>query len=258
MKFNSNNHLKYCSIAFIIAMIVVDCSFIIPQEKNPPAPKKPVSELKMPEPIRSQEIKGLASIPEGIKIGYALDLSNMILMGNWNIQGKVAAINHEKISFVTEKDEKGNFVYRLPEKFELSINSGESIDINRLLIGFEASLGFQLLIQSKNNIILGAGRINDKSPQIIKVTNGITLQQSKEQGKVLSESDFETIYDVPITLITDGRSTELKQGKAQDIKLGEKTLRILVYQSQEIIPSEKYEGVSEGSGYILEYVVITK
>ena len=37
-----------------------------------------------------------------------------------------------------------------------------------------------------------------------------------------------------------------------------KTYVVMIYESSKVEPTKRYEGVAEGSGYILEYVVVPK
>lgn len=253
-----NALVKSLTSLTIMALVVCGTNSVFAQEKEPPAPKEPVSNLIMPKPVKSQELRGRAKLPEQLKLGFALDLAEKILPGNWDFKGHVSAIDAEKVTFTTDQGQTGNLIFRLPEGFQLSLVSGDAVSIKRKTIGYSASLGYELVVASSEKLVSTSGRLFSDSAQEVSLWDGLTLEQSQELGQVLSRSEYETIYQVPVTLSIDGRETQLIPGEASEVVDGGKTYRIMVQESSRIVPTREYEGVAEGSGYVLEYVAVPK
>ena len=227
-------------------------------QKMPPAPKEPVSDLKMPEPVLFQEIKGKATLPAQLKLGFNLDLAERIKTGNWDVNGKVAAVDSEKVVFVTERGEAGNLVFRLPEGLRLLIRTGEPVSIKRTMRGFQAALGHELVITSARRLVVSSGRLFGDSPLKVKVWDGLTILQERELDKPLSESKYETTYQVSVTLLADGGRIQLALGTPSMVTVDGKAYTVMIKNSSKLIPNKEYEGLVEGSGYSIEYVAVCK
>ena len=239
--------------------LVVLCSACTLAQEKPPAPKKPVTNLKMPAPVIVEAQKGEATLSQHVKLGFALDLADKILGGNWDVKGKVATLEAEKVSFITDQGENGNLVFSLPGKLTLSIAAGEPLSIKRTSRGYGAVLGYELVMTSSEKVVIAAGLLFGEMPQQVKIIeDDFALEQSQKLGQALSESKYETTYHIPVTLITDGRNIQLPLGEAQEVTIQGKKYEVVIQQSSKVVPTKEYEGVAEGSGYALEYVVISK
>ena len=86
----------------------------------------------------------------------------------------------------------------------------------------------------------------------------MTLEQSQETGQALSESKYETTYQIAVTLIADGRNIPISVGEVHEVTSQGEPYNVIIQQSIKVVPAKEYEGVAEGSGYALEYVVISK
>jgi len=228
------------------------------QVESPPPPKEPSSDLRMPEAVKHQDKKGNASVPEDSKLAFALDLSGIIKTGDWHIEGKVSSTENSAISFVTDKDETGHFVYRLPKDFRLTIEEKDWISIDRTMAGYGASLGYKLSVSGKDSLELASGKLYGNNPQQVKLSKDIILKQDTAFGKVVSESKYETIYHVPVAIMYDRKILQLDPNKTIGVEIHGIKYNLLITRSFLGIPSKGYEGVVEGSGYSLEYILVSE
>lgn len=258
MKTTNSNTYASSVIILIIAIVATISIPLFAQDLTPPKPIVASSELQMPEPIQFQELKGRASLPDELKLGLAIDLDGIVLMGNWKIQAKVVSIDNRIITFVSEKEETGHLVYRLPKGFELSLETEEKIGLQRTMVGNQTALGYQFFLRGSNTLELAAGNILNEIPHRIKLLDGLLLEQNKKTTGILIENQYETHYNVPVVARTKDRAIKLNLFEQEIFKVQGNTYKIMVIQSTLIKPSKKYEEVSEGAGYLLEYVLISE
>ena len=248
-------YLKRWALGPTLVLVVFWTVSVLAQE-TPPAPKEPVSDLKMPKPVMFQELKGKANLPKQLKMGFGLDLAGKILSGNWDVKGKITAVDNEKVVFTTEKGETGNLVFRLPKGVRLSLAADELVSIKRTMRGYRAALGYKLVVANMEMLAITSGRLFGDSPQKVKIWDGLILEQGQKLGQTLSESKYETTYQAPVYLITDGRRIQLALGEAHEVTVQRKTYKVMIHKSSKIVPTKEYENVAEGSGYVLEYVAV--
>lgn len=255
MKTINIKYVKLWGVGMLVISLII-CNTLLAQDKRPPIPKEPVTDLKMPEPVIFQEMKGQATIPKQVKLGFGLDIGNKVLVGNWDVKGRVNTVDAQKVSFITEEGDKGNLVFRLPKGLQLQLTADEPVTIKRISRGYKAALGYQLSVESKKRLVINSGRLFGDTPKRVRFPEGMTVVQSDEPGHILSRSKFETIYQIPVILITDTQKMPLTISITNRIKAGEKTYQVMISCSINVVPTKEYEGVAESSGYVLEYVVI--
>lgn len=251
-------HLKFTKplVQILILTFILHGSIsIFGQEMKPPAPKEPSSNLQLPEPVVFQEIKGSASLPEELILGFALDLGGVILPGNWDVQGKVVSSDNRVITFSTEQGQTGHLVYRLPKGFQLLLADDDVVKLKRNMNGYQTSLGNKFTLLSSDSLEIASGVLPGEFPHKVMIQDGLTLQQEKEVGSLLSESKFELTYMVPVYALTEDGKIKLTLFEPEVIKLDNTRYRIMILQSSKIVSQDKFEETSEGNGYILEYVV---
>ena len=256
MKTTYKRYLKGSSFGTTLLLVVFSITLVFAQQK-PPAPKEPVSNLKMPSPVKFQELKGRATLPKQGNLGFGLDLAEKVLHGNWDIKGKVTAVEADRVTFTTDKGEVGNLVFRLPKGLRLSLVANEAVSIKRTTMGYRAVLSYKLLVASSEKLVITSGRLFSDSPQKVKIWDSLILEQDGELGQGL-KTKYETTYQVPVTLTIDGGKIELALGEAHEVIVQGKTYNVMMYQSCKVVPTKEYEGVAEGSGYVLEYVAVPK
>jgi len=213
----------------------------------------------MPAPIESRVIRGEATLPEELVLGFALDVSDTVLAGDWDVVASIIGIEERTVIFETEKGETGHLVYRIPKGMQFPLlEPKQPISISRNMRGYEASLGYQLHVTSEDDLMLSSGRIFGEKAQEARILPRLLLQQIPEKATVLSESKYETIYQVPVYLILNEKPRELKLGELTEFMLDRKVFLIMVTERSNVIPNEEYKGVAEGKGYTLEYVLVPK
>lgn len=119
-------------------------------------------------------------------------------------------------------------------------------------------MGYDLVVANPERLVIASGRLLGDSAQKIKILDGLALEQGRELGQVLIESKYETIYQVPVTVITDDKKMQLAPREALTVTVQDKAYQVMIHQSSKVVPSKEYEGVVEGSGYVLEYIAVTK
>ena len=120
-------HQKYnCILVINLCVILLISSLAVQaQEMKPPKPKDASTDLVIPGPLEVQEIQGNATLPGDLVLGFALDLNGELMMGNWDLKGKVATHGDRLISFNTDQGQAGNLAYRLPKGFNIEVKNGE-------------------------------------------------------------------------------------------------------------------------------------
>lgn len=245
------------SLGYFVFAIVIP-STVYAQNHKPPPPKEPVSDLHMPKPVTPVIVKGKATLPEQLRLGFALDVGAEILGGNWDFAGKITEIEKNRIGFVTDQGKTGNFLYRFPLPTRLPVRPGNSIIVKREIVGHRAALGYRLLVTSSATMIIASGRLFDESPHTVKVFERLSISQSPILGRAISKSRFETIYDVPVKISGDGDSIEVNSGRTGEVIIQDKLYLVHISRSTSVKPSRRYEGIAEGSRYALEYIVFPK
>lgn len=262
---NKYRRTRTCSRILGLLLLLV-CLTFLPScasdetpEETPPKPKEPATTLSMPATIESKVIRGKASLPEELVLGFALDVGDIVLAGDWNVVASVTGLENRTVIFRTEKGEIGHLVYRVPKGMRFPLLKPEQpISIRRNMRGYEASLGYQLHVTSEDDLMLSSGQIFGEKPQEATISQRLFLQQIPDKATVLSESKYETIYQVPVYLIVDKKPVELKLGELTEFMLDGKIFLIMVTESNNVIPNEEHKGVVEGKGYALEYVLVLK
>ena len=94
-----------------------------------PVPERASSTLEVPKPVRAERLKGKASLPEELKLGFALDLADTLVTGDWDVVGKIMSHKDRRVSFKTENGADGRVVYRLPKGLELRVRPNQQIGI---------------------------------------------------------------------------------------------------------------------------------
>jgi hypothetical protein len=75
---------------------------------------------------------------------------------------------------------------------------------------------------------------------------------------VASKTKYETTYKVPVVLTTDEATVRLSVGEPGEFTFKGKKFLALVTESIETTPAKEFEGVAEGKGFSLEYVISLK
>jgi hypothetical protein len=225
------------------------------QANMPPIPKEPAATLQMPPSVRAEEKRGQATLPEELKLGFAIDLADRVVSADLDIQATIKNIENRTVVFQTDKGETGHLVYRLPPEIPLSLKVGQPINIKRKFRGFEMSAGYELAITSEGNPLLASGRVSGDKPLEIRIGKDLVLRQVEEQRLVGSQSKYETTYQIPVVLNANNAMTAASIGKPAELGVEGKSFIALIMESARIVPTKEYEGVAEGRGYTLEYVV---
>lgn len=221
----------------------------------PPTPQVPSSELKLPDQVKSEEIKGQATLPADLPLGFALDVAGKIAGDDWDVQGTVTSIENRVVVLRTEKGETARLVYRLPKEVPLPIKVGQPINIKNSFAGFEGRTGSTLLITSEGKSVLAAGRVFGEKPLEAKIQDGLSLRQIGERKTVLSQNEYGTLYQVPVLAASGGQTIDVPISKLTALTLQGKSFLALVTESTENSHTKEQEGTAEGRGYMLEYVI---
>jgi hypothetical protein len=220
----------------------------------PPAPAVPISDLKMPESVVAEAITGPASVPASQKIGFALDLDNRVLIGDWTEQGRVTAVDPGKLTFVTAKGKKGNLVVKWPEGFQLPMKADDTVTIRRIVQPYLGAQEQRVSIAHEDKPLVDYGRVYGARPKQVSISENISIEQTTGPGKVLSETKFETTTQIPVEFVHGHKRIALNIGEPQLVQVGGKRFSVMISSSMRVVPTPEYEGVAEGAGYRLEYV----
>jgi hypothetical protein len=258
-----NRWTIYFLLLLIVHGLLSGCRFFrggahidAPMRANaPPTPQVPSSELKMPEPVKSEEIKGQATLPEELPLGFALDVAGKIAGDDWDLQGTVTSIENRIVILRTEKGESARLVYRLPKEVQLPLKVGQPVSIKKSFVGFEGRTGSALLIISEGKSVLAAGRVFGEQPLEAKIPEGLSLRQIGERKTVLNQNQYDTLYQVPVSAASGGRTIDVPMGKPTALTLQGKSFLALVTESTESSHTREQERTAEGRGYMLEYVI---
>jgi len=240
---------------FLWMSVIISFTSILAQV-NPNAPKVAVSNLAYPDPVIHQETKGAANLPEQLTLGFSLELEGILVTGNWDIQGKIVSTDSSRISFITESNQKGNLVYRIPREMTIVLKDGDPISIKRIMKGFQSSLGYELAIKSFDYLHIYSGKMFSEEPLKIKISDDLSLYQDEVNERVLNESKYETFYMVPVELISDQDSRVITVGQTHREAFQDIAYSVFVKNSSRTLPAKEYEGLAEGSGYALEYLIV--
>ncbi len=219
-----------------------------------PVPKQASSTLEVPKPVRAERLKGKASLPEKLKLGFALDLADTLIAGNWDAVGKVISHKDRVVSFRTEQGADGNFVYRLPDGLELRVSPNQQIWLKRELRLFEGSWGYTFWLRADGVLTVASGRVSGAKQMSVQIEKGLAFKQMDKKEKI-SEGEYGTTYRVPAILVVNGQPVPLSLNTQTQLEFqSHKYVAVLTYSSK-FIPSEKHMGAAEGGGFRMEYVL---
>ena len=251
------NFISPLVVILTITLVFSETYSVLGQDLTPPAPKEPSSDLSMPEPVVFQEIKGSASLPVELELGFALDVGGMIIPGNWEVEGKVISHDNRTITFLTEKNETAHLVYRLPKGFQIGLEKEDGLFIQRELRGFQTSMGYRIMLHGPDSIEVASGILQGESPHEVGITEGLVLFQEKASKEVMTESQYETTYWVPVFAVTEEGKIKLDLFEPIDLKIHGMMYRVMIRQSNMVEPTKGYDHVAKGAGYIMEYIVLS-
>lgn len=227
------------------------------QEMRPPPPDTASSVLRMPAPVPDSARAAQATLPEeGQGITFLLQLGGAAVAGDWNVQGNVTDVDSGSVSFRTADGQGALLLYRLVPAVQLPIRAGESIAVRRTMRGHGAVLGYTLDVTAGNRLTLSSARLSDDSALVETVADGVRLSQIAAERSLLTRSQYEVLYQVPLRLSVDGQELVVAVGQATEFRHQDNTYALLVTRSNEVAATPEYEGLQEGGAFSLEYVVI--
>lgn len=254
--------MKYGSVTVmtsILGTLLSISTVLFAQQLTPPTPQQPTTVLRPNPPIKAPELAGTASIPEQVKLGFALSVGQRIIPASWNIRGTITAMTSGQILIKTDQNEPAILAYRLPNDLRLPLTADDAIELKREPKGFKATLGHELSIKRGEKTIVASGRLMGDAPQQAKIGDNITLEQQAEPQRTLVESAYETTYGLSATLMgADGTRKPLPSDEVQEITLGGTKYRALIRINNKIVPSKKKTGIAEGGTYVLEYIILAQ
>ncbi|UCF78045.1 MAG: hypothetical protein JSW03_07980 [Candidatus Eiseniibacteriota bacterium] len=225
-------------------------------EKEPPVPATASSELQMPDAVRSGHLEGEASVPDEIPLAFAADLAGKLLTGDWNVRGEVSAVEDGKVTFLSDHQQTGHLVYRLPAGLRILLAPNRPFSLRRDAEFYAAGLSYDLVALSAGDLIVTSGRLFGPVPQRSRIWKELSIRQANQREAIIGESKYGTTYSVPVLVVVEGQTTSVEVGIVEQIRLGAETYSLLVLRSCEGVPSEEYGGVFEDAGFGLEYVVV--
>jgi hypothetical protein len=258
MKIKTNGMRLSLAAAAILALAVMCRPAIGQTAKTPPKPKEPISVLKPPPGATSEKVAGRASLPAGMKVGFAVDVAESLLAGDWNLTAQVSSVKDQEIEFVTDKNQVGRLAFRLPAGMRLVAEPKQKLTISRTVAPFDLSLERRTMISVGEKNAVAEGRLFGRDPVKREIFAGAALEQNADSAVKVGESTYQTDYMVPVSVIVDGKRTQLKVGTPQDISVGRASCRLLIRESARTVPVKGQEGTVEGIGFALEYLVVFK
>jgi hypothetical protein len=248
-----------------VALILILCLLMAvscdrkpnPSADGPPAPEAPVSDLQLPDPVVPGDIRGEASLPDRLSLGFAMDLDGRLLGGNWSVEGNVTEVTPGRLTLVSNQQREGHFVYRLPAGLRLFMRPGQTISVQRDAHLFQSSMGYNLLVESSGELALAAGSLVGSAPREVRIRPGLFLRQIGQRAGILRDTKYETTYVIPLVLSVGGMDRRLQEGELTDFGFGLRDYSILVLRSSETVATENYKGIFDGGGYLLRYVLVS-
>lgn len=239
----------------LLLLVLSFCAVASAATKTPPIPKEPISDLKMPAPLVDQVVEGKASLSPTTRLGFALDLDREVLVGDWKVEGRVTAVDAQKMTFTTADGKEANLVFRWPKEFEMPLGANELVTVHRTAQPYQGAMEDKVSIERDGGLAVNYGRVFGAEPKQILLSEDVKIEQTKDFGSILSDSKYETTRQIPVVFIAEGRSVLLEPGKTQQIRVAGAKFKVLISKSIHVAPTPAFEGVAEGSGYVLEYVL---
>ncbi|UCF78047.1 MAG: hypothetical protein JSW03_07990 [Candidatus Eiseniibacteriota bacterium] len=225
-------------------------------EREPPVSEEVSSELLMPPAVSETEIRGEAALPEEVRLGFAVDLDGKLLVEDWEARGHVRAFERGKVTFESDARQTGHFVYHLPAGLEISLNPGQPFSLKRTIQLCGRGLAYDLVASDSGHPLMEAGRLFGPDPLDKRTSTGLSIQQVRDRGPVALDSKYCKVYQISVTVTADGRTTTVPLRSPVRVRTRGGLYSLLVWRSNETVPTQDYVGVAEGTGYDLEYVVV--
>jgi hypothetical protein len=268
------------SIAVLCSAVILQFQLLGPASGQLLQSPERSSATRKPPVVEDEPVKGEASLPEKLPLGFALDLDGTVLTEDWELTGSVIEMEQGKLSFRSgDTDKIGHLVYRLPQNLAMPLSGGDSFKIVRKKVVRDSRIGFELVIQSvQGEVILGAGRVFDSRPpeppqgdarallntEVARGTplSSLIFRAAKAPAKIDSRSAKIDVYDVPLRLL-GGDNLNLNdvaeiapQSEPVQLQMNGVTYRFGLLQSRLEVPKTEFKDVAESPGYSLEYVFV--
>lgn len=240
----------------VSAIVVCLTATALNAQDSPPAPRRPVTNLQLPEALFDQDIKTPAILPQGARMAFAFEMEGRARTGDLNISANITSIKDNRIELKTDKGKPAGLLFRLPGKLKLNIESGSTINLKRKVHGFKAQMGEEVLLLKNATPLLASGRFFSDRLQKIPISRGLEIRQQSVSAEPVSVSKYESTFAVNTVLLVDGTKHILKPGEDVRFKHSGNNYLARLLNSSRTVPAEKFIGVSEGAEFSLEFVLL--
>ncbi|MEM7439028.1 MAG: hypothetical protein AAF393_05465 [Pseudomonadota bacterium] len=220
-------------------------------------------------PFQDALVPGPAQLSEYVTAGFEADLDGFLLIGDWQHQGVITEVGTDRITFQTTDGKIGNYVYRLRQGHQLSVQVGQQIVIAHSQTFAAKVLTFQVAIEADGQVVLMGQRAlldtlpeDDKAVPVVLSPNGSLIDLSfrpiEAAAIQTNKSQHGESFEYPVEVRTQTTGTtigEIGAKSAATISLYGRNVFIDIEKSAQFVPIPHHSGFAPG-GYIIEFYVV--
>jgi hypothetical protein len=265
-------------VASVLAVTAI-AGTAYPGTQAPPPRGAPADDIRPPQPVRNEPVRGEAVLPKGTAMAFGLDVGGEVQTGNWDFAGEVVAADAGKVTFRTKDGRIGHLAYRLPEERTIPLQPRDPIAVKRLRNVAGGMLCYNVQVLKGDTPILTASRQHrDRAPRDARQADRLIGPRTMAAGplretafwgtlenkQLVRDSRYATVYTIPVNLKSPNHpdlriDTEaITASRSTAFRADDTAYSLTVTESREVVPKDPYKGVVEGKGYLLEYVVMNR
>jgi hypothetical protein len=231
------------------------------QGKKAPGVSNPAIELNLPTAVAasgpSTESGPAISTQNSNRFSYQIMSENKKLPDTSVLTGVVSEMTKNRLSFKTSEGRSILMDYTLPGNAALLVSSNEAVSLVKKESVHDASQNKYLLMKGTRGIIISSASQLSRTPVQLELNKGLVIRQGDYDGKkIISDTKYDTQFSAPASLLVNGTQVALNPGDPFSFSYNGAKYKLSLFQSRYIQPKKEFISVSEGQGYLLNYLLL--
>jgi hypothetical protein len=231
------------------------------QGKKAPVVANPAIELNLPTAAAAT---GTTSEPgpafnaqNSNRYTYQILSDDKKLPDTSQLTATVSELTKSRLSLKTSEGKLIQMDYTLPENQALRLSVNESVSLVKKEAIQGSSLNRFLLMTANRGVVISSTTQISNKPIQVELGKGLGIRQGNyDPQKIVSDTKYDTQYNAPVTLLLNGKPTSLDPANPTSFSFNGAHYKLSLYQSRYIQPKKEFVGVSEGQGYLLNYLLL--
>lgn len=229
--------------------------------KKAPEVANQAIELNMPAALTSAgtatESGPAIAAQNANRFTYQIMSENKKLPDTSLLTGTVSELTKTRLSFKTAEGKSIMMDYTLPGNQALLLSPNESVSMIKKENVKDASYNKFLVLEGSKGIIISSTSQINNAPVRLELNRGLEIRQGDyDAKKIVSDTKYDTQFSVPVSLMLNGKLIALDPATPLIFTYNAAKYKLSVFQSRYIVPKKDFQSVSEGQGYLLNYLLL--